>query len=434
MQVQPMGRQTSGSPPRQLWDRQYVKFSLYGFLKNLRFFDPYLLLFLTERGISFFQVGLLFAVREISVNIIEIPSGIIADTFGRRRSMVISFVSYIISFMIFYLFADISWYVLAMIFFAGGEAFRTGTHKAMIIDYLELNGMGEHRVDYYGSTRAWSQRGSALSALIAGAIVFYSGSYERIFLYSVIPYLLNLLLMLSYPKVLDRRGETVSRREVMKLMKEHLRGLAEMIRHPRIRGLMVNFSVFDGVFKAVKDYIQPIIQSFAVSAPVLLALTGEERTALVVAAVYAVLYLLTSSAAKNTGRVMRMFSTKERALDRTFLAGVIMVAGIGVMMHFDIPSAGIVIFVAYYLLENIRRPMAVGYLTNHMKQSMMATGLSGESQFRALLTAVLAPLFGLAADIYGIGSALIAFSALMLVFSMICGVTRIMNRPAASQD
>ena len=412
---------------RELWDAQYKKFSLYGFLKNLRFFDPYLLLFLTERGISFFQVGLLFAVREVSINLIEIPSGIIADTFGRKKSMVISLLSYIISFAMFYLFSDIAWYALAMVFFAGGEAFRTGTHKAMMIDYLEARGWGDHRVDYYGRTRAWSQRGAALSALIAGVIVFYSGSYDQIFLYSIIPYLLNLGLMLSYPKELDGDTGTLKTSGVKEAMKEHIIGLIHMLRWHRTRSLMINFSVFDGVFKSVKDYIQPIIQSFALTTPVLLFLSGNERTAIIAAVVYALLYMMSASASRNTGRVMNYFSSPEVALDRIFLLGVLTLASIGLFMHLDLPGIGMIFFVVYYILENLRRPMAVGYLTKQVKRTMMATGLSGESQFKALVTAVLAPVFGLAADTLGIGLALVIFSLLLLLFSILFSVGRIIS-------
>ena len=33
-------------------DRMYLKFRLYGFLKNQRFFDPFIILFFREMGIE----------------------------------------------------------------------------------------------------------------------------------------------------------------------------------------------------------------------------------------------------------------------------------------------------------------------------------------------------------------------------------------------
>ena len=113
--------------------------------------------------------------------------------------MVFAFLSYILSFLIFYLLSGFLYYGLGMVFFAFGEAFRTGTHKAMILDYLKMKDIDEFKVEYYGSTRGWSQFGSAISSLAAGALVFYSGSYRIVFLASVVPYIFGLFLMISYP-------------------------------------------------------------------------------------------------------------------------------------------------------------------------------------------------------------------------------------------
>ena len=65
-------------------DRMFYKFSLYGFLKNLRFFEPFILLFFRDASLSYLQIGLLFSIRDLATNILEIPTGVYADAFGRR--------------------------------------------------------------------------------------------------------------------------------------------------------------------------------------------------------------------------------------------------------------------------------------------------------------------------------------------------------------
>ena len=76
-----------------------------------------------------------------------------------------------------------------------GETLRSGTHKAIIFDHLEKEGLGDQKVRYYGLTRSYSLIGSAVSAVLAGALVFLSDSYEYIFIASTVPYLFGLLLM-----------------------------------------------------------------------------------------------------------------------------------------------------------------------------------------------------------------------------------------------
>ena len=60
-----------------------LRFCLYGFLKNQRYYESFLVLAFLEKGLSFFVIGLLVAFREVAVNIMEIPSGAIADVWGR---------------------------------------------------------------------------------------------------------------------------------------------------------------------------------------------------------------------------------------------------------------------------------------------------------------------------------------------------------------
>ena len=83
-------------------DLMYYKFCSYGFLKNLNFFEPFLLLFFLEKGFSYLQIGVLYSIQSISTNLLEIPTGIMADAMGRRRTMIYSMISYIFAFVVFF--------------------------------------------------------------------------------------------------------------------------------------------------------------------------------------------------------------------------------------------------------------------------------------------------------------------------------------------
>jgi MFS family permease len=161
-------------------DKQFYKFAFYGFLKNIRFTDPFILLFFIDAGLSYTSIGLLFAIRSVLVNVFEIPSGIFADGYGRRKAMLICFSSYICSFLVFFFLSGFPVYVVGMLLFAMGEAFRTGTHKAIILEHLRRNNLLNKKLEYYGYTRSWSQLGSAFSALGAAALVFVTGNYRII--------------------------------------------------------------------------------------------------------------------------------------------------------------------------------------------------------------------------------------------------------------
>ena len=410
---------------------QFYKFSLYGFLKNLKFFDPFIILFFREMGLSFLEIGTLFSIREITTNVFEIPTGVIADTYGRRISMIFSFISYIFSFLLFYFFPGFGIYAAAMVFFAGGEAFRTGTHKAMILEYLKINNLLQFKVDYYGHTRGWSQFGSAVSSLIAAALVFYSGSYKIIFLSSTIPYVFALFLMISYPKELDgdiahgKENGTLSKTK--KQIMVTLGGFASLFKsRGTLRGLF-NSSFFDAVFKTIKDYLQPVIRQYALLLPLFIALEEDKRVSVIIGVIYFTLFILTSISSRNSDKLSRKMKSLTRAINLSFLFGALLIVVTGILFNFHLYFPAVLIFVLYYMLENIKRPMNVGYISELISSRVMATGLSGESQLKALFVAVLAPLMGFLADKIGVGGGFIVFAALLVCSFPLIAVGRKSN-------
>lgn len=331
--------------------------------------------------------------------------------------MIFSFLSYIASFIIFYFFPVFSIYIIAMIFFAFGEAFRTGTHKAMILEYLKIKKIEHLKVEYYGFTRSWSQKGSAISSLIAGAIVFYSGQYKFVFLASIVPYLLELVLMISYPTELNGEIKKVQKHnflaDVFQNSKETSANFLKIFHNPALRKSLLNSALYDSLFKSVKDYIQPVMQFYALSLPIFLFIK-DKRDTILIAIIYFVLYLLTSTASKNSGKFMRKFQSLAKAINVSFIIGVFFVILAGLFYLLDLKLISVIFFILLFVSQNLRRPMNVGYISETIPSKVMASGLSAESQLKTLIIAILAPLMGFLSDNFGIGFGLIFLSVLTL--------------------
>ncbi|MBS3736687.1 MAG: MFS transporter [Candidatus Bipolaricaulota bacterium] len=403
--------------------KMLLKFSAYGFLKNLRFFEPFLYLFFLETGLSFFQIGVLIAIREVFVNLFEIPSGAIADLTGRRRAMVFSFSSYILSFLVFYFFSGFLLFIPAIILFSSGEAFRSGTHKSMIMEYLDIKGMRDRQVRYYGKTRSASRLGSALSALLAALIVFYRGNYNVVFLATLLPYSLDLLLMLTYPKELDGKitSNVISLRELLDQFKS---SFGSILSTQEMGKVLVNASIFDSLFKIGKDYLQPIIKTQALALPVLLAVEdGQSRTSILVGIVYFFIYLNSFVSSRKSSDLMERVGSVARSLNRLLWADVLLffTAGVGVLVDSLLIPA--ISFLLFYTLYNLRKPMVVGFLGTRIQSKERATVLSVHSQLRSIFGIVIAPTFGLLADHFGIFAVLFFGGSLLLVVGLTLGIS-----------
>lgn len=398
-------------------DLQYYRFCLYGLLKNLKFFEPFLILFLLDKGLTYLQIGVVYTTREITLNVFEMPAGLAADVLGRRRTMIFSFSVYILSFLIYSLAPGLAGILLATVFFGLGDSFRTGTHKAMIFDYLERKGWAGQRISYYGHTRSWSQAGSALSALGAAGLVFWSGKIGQIFLYSVIPYTLGLLLMLGYPACLDGKGVKPGKVRFRKAMRDVALTFWSAFRTPKILKGILNVSVFGGYYRALKDYAQPVIQAFAISLPVLLSLDQESRVAMLIGAVYFLIYALSSFVTRRSAWLGSIFKGYAVPLNLTLLAGFSMGALCGFTLLRDLPLIAILLFISIYLVENLRLPAGLSYFTENVDGDILATILSAESQGKSLISGVIALIMGFLADRYGIGHGMLLVSVLMILSS-----------------
>lgn len=405
----------TGYMEKRLRNIQYYKFSAYGFLKNLRFFDAFLMLFMLEKGISYSQIGILYAVKEIVLNLVEIPSGIFADTWGRKRTLAGSFIFYILSFSVFYFSSSFVMLLLAFMLFGAGDAFRTGTHKGMMMDYLKMNNWSDYKTNYYGHTRAWSQRGLALSSLVGGFIVFNDGNFQSIFLYSVIPYIINLILLISYPKELNFSNEPKDRVH-MRDMKKTFVNFWEAVKKPSVFALITNTAAHSAFQKSIKDYIQPIMISAIAVLPFLTSLKTEEREGICVGVIYFFIYWLTSRASSVSGKVKKTWLKPSAVI--TLLGGLL--AGIisGILYGFEYWWFALLFFTMIYVVENFRKPIMTGLVADQVPNSILASVLSAQSQLKTIITVLISLLIGVVADFWGVGVA-IALVAFVIGFIVI---------------
>lgn len=394
---------------------QYYKFCFYGFFKNLRFFDAFLILFFLEKGLSFLEIGSLYAVREIAIIVLEIPSGVVADALGRRKTLIASFGVYILSFVLFYFSQSYLLLVAAMFLFAFGDAFRTGVHKAMIFQYLKANGWGNQKTTYYGHTRSWSQMGSAVSALIAGIIVFYSGNYRSIFLVSTIPYLIDMALIYSYPKYLEGEKKIFAAHNIYERFKQVIVAFLETFRQLIFLRTLSNLALYTGYYRAMKDYIQPLLKYFALSIPAFAYLNDDKKTAIIIGVFYFFIYGITAVASRQSGNYLRLFSWPGTAMNRTILIGFTagIITGLTFYIHFYIIA--ILGFLLIIIIENLRKPIGIALIADLTKDESMGTSLSVESQAKSLFAAIIAPLLGWLADIYSPGIAIAVLTVFLLI-------------------
>jgi hypothetical protein len=339
--------------------------------------------------------------------------------------MMLAFIFYIISFAVFY--AASSYWLLgaAMLFYAMGDAFRSGVHKAMIFTYLQLHGWTDQKVHYYGLTRSWSQRGSAVSSLLAALVVIFSRNYTSVFLLSIIPYLLDMALIWSYPKALDgAQVDWRNSRELRAQINKIWRAFVTTFRHPPVLRAVNNISLLEGYFQAVKDYLQPILQSLALSLPFLLPMTDESRSAILIGVIYFLIYLLTAWASQSAGRVSERFSDLRSPINWNLLIGLLLGVGAGWFYQWELGLLSVGLFILLYLINNLQKPMGTAFFAGQVETDILASALSAQSQVKTIWAAVIAMALGGAIDIFGVAGGLWMVSAGLVLLLPVLWIRR----------
>lgn len=123
---------------------------------------------LAARGFSVFEIGILESIFHMVSMCFEIPSGVVADTFGRKKTIVASEVLMILS-ILGMLCSDTFWSVAAAIGISAlSYNMASGTREALAYDTLKENGQ-EQEYDRFASMEMVIYRlGSATAVLCAG--------------------------------------------------------------------------------------------------------------------------------------------------------------------------------------------------------------------------------------------------------------------------
>jgi MFS family permease len=394
-------------------DKQYFKFSLYGFLKNLRFFEPFLIIFFLQKDLTYLEIGTLYAIREIAINLFEIPSGIIADAFGRRLTLASTFLVYIFSFLVFFVGQGFLLFAIAMLLYALADAMRSGINKALIVSYLVRTNQSNLRVDYYGHTRSWSQFGSAISSLLAGVLVFFNEDLNIIFLFSIVPYIIDFFIVMSYPKYLDEHTKKDINYKTRII--DTVRLFISALKNKVLLRTLVNASIYAGYYKSLKDFIQPFIKSSILVFPVLVVLTDHEKLSVLLGVTYFLMFLASAIASRKAELIKNWVGGRTRLLNITLGIGMLLGVISGIMMSYLVyPIIIILMFIVLLLFENLRKPAAVAEISTIGQSEVHTSVFSVVSQLTSIFTASFVIIIGLVADLCNLGWGILAVSILMV--------------------
>jgi MFS family permease len=151
--------------------------------------------------------------------------------------------------------------------------------------------------------------------------------------------------------------------------------------------------------------------------PLLVDADTEKKNGLFVGVFYFILYIINSRASQLAPKLSQI-NWRDIPFT-TLLIGFVFGMSCGLFYIYNLWIFAILFFIGIYVIENLRKPILTGYVSDQVPNEILTSVLSVQSLLKTAMTAIIALVFGIIADIYGIGMAFIMVSFFLIALSWI---------------
>ena len=353
---------------------------LFELLQNLHFFGSVgILFYLDWAKLSYTRIFILESFFVLSVVLLEIPTGVIADKFGRKISLVLGGLFSGIGFLIFGLVNNYAVFFFANFLCAIGMTLSSGADRALLFDtLLQLKKQKEAR-HYFARSDSFSTIGMLIAfpigSLLAGSgFLQYPNGLPITFMLTGFSFFLagSACLLITEPK----RHEKIT-----SPLKEGINGFLFIFRHPGMRLYSFNFALIS----AVTFFIYWFYQKITGLAGLSVSWNGFVGAGFNLAGMILLL---------NTPQLEKNFGLKKLIFLSALIPGLIFIAlGFSFNPIISIPAIFIIAG-----LKQLRAPLLSDLMNQLIKSRNRATVLSGVSMLERFIILLMYPLIGFLAD------------------------------------
>jgi MFS family permease len=138
---------------------------------------PVITLIKTSQGLSLFQVGVSVAVYSATTMLLEIPTGGMADSIGRRKTYLLAMVFSLVTGVAFILSRGMAMFLVASVGMGIARALSSGAMDAYFVDAYNEEAKGSNLQGFLAKIQLFSLAGVAAGAFIGGLYPELLGPY-----------------------------------------------------------------------------------------------------------------------------------------------------------------------------------------------------------------------------------------------------------------
>ncbi len=366
-------------------------------IKGLKWFMvamPIVVLFFQENGLSLQQVMILQGIYSFMVAAMEIPSGYLADVFGRKHTMILGTIFCFLGFLVISLSFNFWYFFIGEIILGIGSSFISGADSALMYDSLAESKKEEEYTKVEGVAYGIGNFSEAIAGICGGLLAEISLRLPWHVQVVVAAFIIPFTFMLVEPKVHKENRLPKKFKAIWQVVKFSL------VENKVLKWLIILSSAVGFATLLLAWFAQPYFKS--INMP--LKYFGFA---------WAFLNLITGFSSINAYRLQKFFSKN------SFL--ILISLGISIPIFLLSKSTaimGLVMIGIVYLFRGFATPIMRTYINDITPSNMRATVLSIRSFCIRATFAVIAPLMGWIADVYTLSQSFLLLSIIV----GICGV------------
>lgn len=129
-----------------------------------------MLVYMLSIGFSPWQIGTILAVQQIAMVLFEFPTGIFADRYGRKRSIVVAFLLSGLAAIGWFFSVNFAQWLIFAILFGIAYTFQSGAKESLMLDVMKAADDDKKRNKVYVRVGIWGNIGFVIGALLAAGL------------------------------------------------------------------------------------------------------------------------------------------------------------------------------------------------------------------------------------------------------------------------
>jgi MFS family permease len=355
---------------------------------------PVVVLFYQDNGMGMEEIFVLKAIYSVAIVSMEIPSGWMADVWGRKKTLLLGSILGSAGFLI-YSFSFGFWaFVLAEIVLGFGHSFVSGADSALLFDSLKADNKTDKYVREEGRITSAGNFAEAIAGIVGGFLAAISLRTPFYFQFVVAAIAIPAAFTLIEPKIQSS---------------EHIHSIKKMVRNIRtilttnsnLRIAILLSAVTGTATLTFAWLVQPFFK--AINLPV--EMFGIFWTAL--------------NLTVAVSSVFAHWVEKILGKKSTLLFIIVLLAAGYIFSGIVISYWGLAFLFLFYLIRGIATPVLKNYINEYTESEVRATMLSVRNFVIRIAFAGIGPLLGWITDNLNLKSAFLLAGGIYIVSALI---------------